>query len=138
MKTKPFPILLLCALMLLCGCTKPALEPTVVKTYLAAEEAELYEKENSPEGAVLVTYHEMSDGTWVTEGDPDTEGKKFSHRVVLSGVPVNAVPGASKWSFTILCMEDKYSFDDVFLYYASMTPSKSSGFRVVEISFNAP
>ena len=47
MKTKPFPILLLCALMLLCGCTKPALEPTVVKTYLAAEEAELYEKQKA-------------------------------------------------------------------------------------------
>lgn len=138
MKIKLLLLLFLYLIMLFSGCSKPIAEPTIVKTYLAADKTELFEKENSRDGAVLVTYHEMSDGTWITEGDPNTDGNKYLHRIELSGIPVNAVPGTNKWSFTILCMEDKYTFDDVFAYYASMKPSKSAEFTVVEISFNAP
>lgn len=138
MKRRSFLLLVLCALMLLNGCTKPAPEPTAVKTYTAVDKSELYERENTPEGAVLVTYHEMSDGTWIAEGGQSDEKIKYLHRVELSGVPVNAAPGAGKWRFTILCMEDKYTFDEVFAFYASMKPRQSVEFTVVEMSFNAP
>lgn len=137
MRMNIFLLLLLCMIMLFPACVMPHAEPTIVKTYYAVDKSELYERENTPEGAVLVTYHEMSDGTWIAEGGQSDEKIKYLHRVELSGVPVNAAPGAGKWRFTILCMDDEYTFDEVFAFYASMKPRQSAEFKVVELSFNA-
>lgn len=65
MRTSITTILAACMLFALCGCSRST--PTVVRTY-AATDPELVDAywENN-ELVTMVTYYEMSDGTWKTD-----------------------------------------------------------------------
>ncbi|MBQ1718233.1 MAG: hypothetical protein II031_03660 [Bacteroidales bacterium] len=125
-------------------------EPTIIETYTATPADEYNAKLITPEGVITQSYCLLSDGTWMTLDNPRTEGIKYPCRVKLIGMPDNAAEGTQPWSCTqpwslvILCMEDKYTFEDIFrvtdssqLPSSQLPSSAGADWVIVEMSCNA-
>lgn len=65
MRTSITTIMAACMLFALCGCSRST--PTVVKTYAATDPELVDAYWESNELVTMVTYYEMSDGTWKTD-----------------------------------------------------------------------
>lgn len=91
----------LCLLFALSGCGKK--EATVVKTYAATDAQDVEEELAAGREVTMITYYEMSDGTWQTE-----DGHSYQYRLEVSG-RTNAAKNDS--TFVYLSNQESIPFD---------------------------
>ncbi|RRD94161.1 hypothetical protein EII17_09375 [Clostridiales bacterium COT073_COT-073] len=84
------------------GCTQEEKEATIINTYEKTSENEIEKNIDNAEQIIMVTYYEMSDGTW------KTDDYNYQYKLVLTGRIKSAVKDTC---YTILSNQKSITFD---------------------------